>query len=96
MPHKIETDFIVDYSEEEPRRLVRLVMDVDAVATLRRCLYAAGDYGKYLSAPQSGVDEAYGLSAFFRNVETELSAPSLFSLEEFKATNPQRDETEPW
>ena len=92
MSHKIETDFIVDYTEEEPRRLVRLVMDLDAVSAIRRGLYQAGDCGTYMGASQTVIDEAYGLSSFLRNVEKELSVPSLFSLDEFKATNPPRSD----
>lgn len=91
MSHNIDTEFIVDYTDDAPKRLVRLTMDADAIAELRRATYAAGDYGTHAGAPQQGVDMAYALSSFLRHVEKELSVPSLFSVEEFKATNPKPD-----
>lgn len=91
MSINIDTEFIVDYSDETPKRLVRLTMDLDAVESIRRATYEAGDYGKHVGAPQQAIDMAYALSSFLRNVEKELSVPSLFSLAEFKATNPPVD-----
>ena len=88
MTHKIETDFIVDYSNEQPKRLVRLTMDLAALSALRRSIYEGADYGQYVGAPREHVATAHGLADFLRRAETELEQPSLFALDEFKATNP--------
>lgn len=87
MTYKIETDFIVDYSDDEPKRLVRLTMDAASLSALRRSIYEGADYGQYAGAAPDQTATAYGLADFLRRVETELSQPSLFSLDEFKATN---------
>lgn len=90
MTRKIATDFIVDYSDDEPKRLVQLTLDLDTVQALRHGLYAASHYGELSAGAWEPVlVEAMDLSMFFRRVETELEQPSLFTMEEFKATNPR-------
>lgn len=84
----IETDFLMDYTEEEPRRLVRFTMDLNAVSSIRHTIYSAGDHGQHVHAPKVEVEGAFALAHFLGRVQTELEARSLFSMEEFKATKP--------
>lgn len=91
MSHSIEAEFLVDYSEEEPERKVRLLLDLGSVSAIQRATYAAGHHGMNVDGPSDVVQEAFNLSAFFRRLMTELEARSLFSMEEFKATVPRQE-----
>ena len=88
----VETEFIIDYSGEEPRRLVRFTLDEEAVFSIRHLIYQAGNHGQYVNAPQSEVQGAYGIADYLRGVEVELNSRSLFSMEEFKATKPKPED----
>lgn len=92
MSHRIEAEFLVDYTGETPERKVRLTLDLASVKAIQQAAYAGGHYGLSVAgAPNQGIEEAFELSAFFRRLMNELESPSLFSMQEFKDTNPPRD-----
>lgn len=88
MAHNIEADFIMDYSKDEPRRLVRLTLDADTVRKFQHSFHEGGDFG--MSTMRADVAmQAYAYSTLMGNILTELESRSLFKYEEFKATGPQ-------
>lgn len=88
----VETEFIIDYTEEEPRRLVRFTMDEEAVLCIRHIIYQAGNHGQHVNAPLPEIQRAYEIAQYLRGVEVELSSRSLFSMDEFKATKPKPED----
>lgn len=87
MAHNIEADFIMDYSEDEPQRLVRLTLDADTVRKFKHSLTEGGDFGMSTMRADAAM-QAYSLATLMGNLLTELESRSLFSREEFKATAP--------
>lgn len=88
MAHSITAEFILDYEGEEPKRLVRMTLDSDAVAFL---LTACTRYADTAMLIREGdiAEEAYGFAQLMFNIQKELESRSLFSQEEFKATKPE-------
>ena len=88
-PDTIEAEFIMDYTQDDPRRLVRFTMDKSAVATLRHMIYTAGTYGEHTGVQRQQTENAFAMAAFLGRVETELGSRSLDSMEDFKASKPE-------
>lgn len=87
MAHKIKVEFIVDYTEDDPRRLVSLTLDAAALAAFRRCTYNGAVYLQHSGHQPAAAAEAMELSDTLGRIHRELLLPSLFSMDEFKATN---------
>lgn len=85
--HKIEVQFVVDHTEDDPRRLVSLTMDTGTLAAIRECVYNGAVYVQAFGQQPAAAAKAMELSDVLSRIERELNLPSLFSLDEFKATN---------
>lgn len=91
MAHKIEAEFVMDFAEDEPKRLVRLTLDATTAREMQEAFRDGGDHNMSVVDPARAM-QAYGFATFMGRLADELGARSLFSQEEFKSFDPIQGE----
>lgn len=82
-----ETEFITDLSGDYPERLVKLVLNQEDVADIRRAVFDAHYFCAWVTHNSLDASAYLALGEFLVRLEKQLARPAVNNLGEWKATN---------